>query len=105
MSARPFSPVWVTLPGRPPRRVDSAFEALECLMGGWPITTHSTYRRAVQACRDAIDGFVPATKAREAFLAAARTIGATTSTKPAKHHDIAAAARASKGAFDGIVQL
>lgn len=105
MSARPFSPVWVTLPGRPSRRVDSAFEALECLMGGWPITANPSYRRAVQACRDAIDGFVPATKARDAFLAAARHIGATTSATPNKRNDIVAASRASKGAFDGVIQL
>lgn len=76
MSARPFSPVWLTLPGSSCRRVDSAFEAFECLTTAWPVATGKPYEQAVQACRDALDGFISAAAARKAFVAAARAIGA-----------------------------
>jgi hypothetical protein len=76
MSARPFPPVWVALPSASMRRIDNAFEALECLTTSWPIMTSPSYRRAVQACRDALDGFVSAKAARKAFVAAARDVRA-----------------------------
>lgn len=71
MSARPFAPIWITLPDCTPRRVDSVFEALECLTAAWPARNSLAYRRAVRICRDALDGFLPVEIARRAFLAAA----------------------------------
>ena len=82
MSARPFPPVWVALPSASMRRIDNAFEALECLTTSWPIMTTPSYRRAVQACRDALDGFVSAKAARKAFVAAARDVDALTKGGP-----------------------
>lgn len=82
MSARPFSPVWLTLPGISTRRIDSAFEALECLTADWPDINGRCHRRAVQACRDALDGFVSPDVARRAFLEAARTVAATVDRAP-----------------------
>ncbi len=82
MSARPFPPVWVALPSASMRRIDNAFEALECLTTSWPIMTSPSYRRAVQACRDALDGFVSAKAARKAFVAAARDVNALTKGGP-----------------------
>lgn len=82
MSARPFPPVWVALPSASMRRIDNAFEALECLTTSWPIMTTPSYRRAVQACRDALDGFVSAKSARKAFVAAARDVDALTKGGP-----------------------
>lgn len=72
MNSRAFEPVRVILPdsGRA-RTAASAFEALECLLDGWPIVTSSAYRRAVRLCRDALDGVVRPPAARKAFLAAA----------------------------------
>lgn len=78
MSARPFAPIWMTLPDRMPRRIDSAFEALECLIAGWPVPQSLAHRRAVRICRDALDGFASPEAARRAFLAAAEGLeGAT----------------------------
>lgn len=75
MSARQFTPVSVRLPHRKSeRRIASAFEALECLLGDWPITTGAAYRRAVRCCRDALDGVVSPKMARSAFVAAAAEI-------------------------------
>lgn len=70
MSARPFAPVLLKLPGREPRRIASAFEAYECLTTVWPITANGSYRRAVRMCRDALDGFASPAKARRALLVA-----------------------------------
>lgn len=75
MSHRAFEPVHIILPDTGgDRRVASAFEALECLLDGWPILTSSAYRRAVRLCRDAIDGIARPAAARKAFLAAAAEI-------------------------------
>ena len=82
MSARPFSPVWLTLPGISTRRIDSAFEALECLTTDWPDINGRCHRRAVQACRDALDGFVSPDAARQAFLEAARTVATIVDRAP-----------------------
>lgn len=71
MSARPFAPIWITLPDHTPQRVDSAFEALECLTSAWPAQDDPACRRAVRICRDALDGFSSPEAARRAFLAAA----------------------------------
>ena len=80
MSARPFSPVWLTLPGAARRRVDSAFEAYECLTTTWPLMAGKEYSHALQACRDALDGFVSPASARKAFISAASVIGADVQT-------------------------
>lgn len=75
MSARPFATVLVCLPGQEPRQVANTFEALECLTGAWPISTGRPYRLALQACRDALDGYCTAARARTRFVAAARDVG------------------------------
>jgi hypothetical protein len=59
------------MPGREPRRIDSAFEALECLTTDWPDTSFRSHGRAVRACNDALDGLMPAHKARLMVLEAA----------------------------------
>lgn len=82
MSARPFQPLLLTLPGRDPRRIDNAFDALECLMTAWPNTAFRSHRRAVRACRDALDGFVTAERARQMLLEAAIDVDAPATSKP-----------------------
>jgi hypothetical protein len=82
MSARPFKPLWVTLPGCEPRRIDSAFDALECLITAWPSASFRSHRRAVRACRDALDGFVPPEKARRMLLEAALDVDLPITSKP-----------------------
>ncbi|WP_011580191.1 MULTISPECIES: DUF982 domain-containing protein [Chelativorans] len=54
------------------RKVSTVFEALECLLGPWPITTCREYRSAVRACRDCLDGLRSPVAAYRAFKAASR---------------------------------
>ena len=53
------------------RVIRSAWEGLECL-GDWPAGQGRQYRAAMRACRDALDGWTTAQKARKAFVDAAR---------------------------------
>lgn len=54
--------------------VSSAYEALECLLGPWPITTIPEFRAAVRACRDCLDGLRAPKTAFNAFRNACLTI-------------------------------
>jgi hypothetical protein len=69
------SPVLITLGAMGLRLVSSTWEALECLKGQWPKQDSLEYRRAVRICRDAMEGWMTAAKARQAFVAAARRAG------------------------------
>jgi len=71
MSARVFKPLWLTMPGRESRRIDSVFDALECLTTEWPNTSFRSHGRAERACRDALDGLTSERKARQMVLEAA----------------------------------
>jgi len=74
MSNKAFpTSVQVTLEGNT-RRVSTAFEALECLLGSWPITASREYRSAVRACRDCLDGLSSPVAAYRAFKAACREL-------------------------------
>lgn len=76
MAARPFpSPVRVQIDPTSEYVVASAWEAIECLQKFWPSEHGGAYRRAYQACLDAVDGWLPAHQARKAFVAAAREAG------------------------------
>lgn len=58
------------------RMVASAWEALEVLQGQWPAWARGrSYRSALRACRDALDGWRSAETARSRFEAAARRAG------------------------------
>lgn len=58
------------------RKVDSSFEALECLDQQWPEWARGrSWRAAGRACRDALDGWRSACDAQKAFLKAARRAG------------------------------
>lgn len=72
MSDRPFpTPVEISLDSQP-RRIASAWEGMEFLSEHPPLQPGPKYRAAMRICRDAIDGWQPAAKARRAFVAAAR---------------------------------
>ncbi|WP_445082903.1 DUF982 domain-containing protein [Chelativorans sp. YIM 93263] len=72
MNDKPFPrSVRVTLPGST-WTVSSAYQALECLLGPWPITTIPEYRSAVRACRDCLDGLRTPKTAFNAFKKACR---------------------------------
>lgn len=64
------SPVRLRFGSNGERVVRSAWEGLECL-AEWPASGQG-YRAAKRACRDALDGWVPAVKARRALVNAAR---------------------------------
>lgn len=68
-------PVLVRLELSSTRAVATAWEALECLSGPWPIITGHCARIAAQSCRDALDGLRAPEAARQAFAAAAREAG------------------------------
>lgn len=68
-------PVMITIGAAGQRAVTSVWEAIECLRSYWPSTKGPSYRRALQACLDALDGWKPAHKARHAFIRAAREAG------------------------------
>lgn len=58
------------------RNVTSSFEALECLDQQWPEWARErSWRAALRACRDALDGWRSARDAHKAFLKAARRAG------------------------------
>lgn len=74
-------PVMITLGETGQRAVSSVWEAIECLRSLWPVKNGPDYRRALQACMDALDGWKPAHKARHAFIRAAREAGVFLDTR------------------------
>lgn len=68
-------PITIVLEPSRARSVATAFEALECLSGSWPIITSHAYRVAVQCCRNSLDGLKSAQAAQHAFAEAAREAG------------------------------
>ena len=74
-------PVMITLGAAGQRAVSSVWEAIECLRSYWPAKKGPSYRRALQACLDALDGWKPAHKARHAFISAAREAGVFLDTR------------------------
>jgi len=75
-------PITVVLEPSRARSVATAFEALECLSGSWPISTSHAYRVAVQCCRDSLDGLRSAQAAQHAFAEAAREAGVLAAAAP-----------------------
>lgn len=73
-------PVMITIGVAGQRAVSSVWEAVECLRS-WPSKKGPYYRRALQACMDALDGAKPTEKARLAFVSAAREAGVFLDTK------------------------
>jgi ribosomal 50S subunit-associated protein YjgA (DUF615 family) len=69
------SPVLISLGAMGLRLVSSAWEALECLKNQWPQQDGVEYRRATRMCRDALEGWMPPAKARQAFVIAAQRAG------------------------------
>jgi len=69
------TPVALRLDGKI-RKVSTAFEALECLLGPWPATACREYRSALRACRDCLDGLRSPVAAFRAFKAACRVVEA-----------------------------
>jgi hypothetical protein len=74
-------PVMITLGETGQRAISSVWEAIECLRSYWPTKKGPCYRRALQACMDALDGWQPAHKARHAFISAAREAGVFLDTR------------------------
>ncbi|MHC1547168.1 DUF982 domain-containing protein [Phyllobacterium sp. K27] len=74
-------PVTITLGETGQRAVSSVWEAVECLRSLWPVKSGPGYRRALQVCMDALDGWKPAHKARQAFISAAREAGVFLDTR------------------------
>jgi len=69
-------PVTLRLPGNGPRKVATAFEALECLERDWPDWARGRrWRNAVATCKDAIDGWRSNMEARRSFVKAAMRAG------------------------------
>jgi hypothetical protein len=76
MSDKTFSsPVRISIGTMGLRFVASAWEALECLKNQWPQPEGLEYKRAVRICRDALEGWMTAAKARQAFVKAAQRAG------------------------------
>lgn len=70
------TPIRLRLRATGDRMVASAWEAIEVLQSHWPDWARGrTYRSALRACRDALDGWKTPHKARQAFVAAARRAG------------------------------
>ncbi|MGO4562673.1 DUF982 domain-containing protein [Mesorhizobium sp. 2RAF21] len=68
------------------RNVTSSFEALECLDQQWPDWARGrSWRAALRACRDALDGWRSARDARKAFLKAAKRAGLVPSGRQPAH--------------------
>eukprot|EP01132_Coremiostelium_polycephalum_P011196 gene11196-13720_t len=83
MSEKRFSvPVAVRLGIAGQRMIYSTWEAVECLKIHWPRNHGPKYRKALQSCMDALDGWKPAYKARRAFVDAAREAGIFLEVKP-----------------------
>jgi hypothetical protein len=67
----PYVTVLTDKPGTT-RNICSVEEAAEWLVMYWPIETGEKLREARQACCDALEGRITCTKARNAFIEAAR---------------------------------
>jgi hypothetical protein len=66
MADRPFrNPVLAKLDETSHYTVRSAWEALEYLIRHFPGARDNSYKVAVHLCRDAVDGWIPAERARE----------------------------------------
>ncbi|MBZ9653442.1 DUF982 domain-containing protein [Phyllobacterium lublinensis] len=78
------TPVMVSLGAMGLRFVASAWEALECLRNQWPQQEGVEYKRAVRICKDALEGWMTAAKARQAFVRAARRAGVLVDNPSAK---------------------
>lgn len=73
MSDRPFAiPVEISLDPAHRRIVASAWEGIEFLSQHRPARPGPKYQAALRICRDAVEGWQPAAKARRALVAAAR---------------------------------
>lgn len=73
MSDIAFSePVILQLPGVGQRKVATSFEAIECLGREWPDWARGrSWRKALNACNDALDGWRDTKAARRRFVKAA----------------------------------
>jgi len=73
MKDMPFnSPVIVSLQSGTDRDVRSVKEALDVLMGEWPLEKGGpAHAEAIRTCRKSLDGQYPVEKARDAFSSAA----------------------------------
>jgi hypothetical protein len=76
MGHRPFkAPVRLRLDKMGDYVATSAWDALEYLQKHWSRTRDANYHKALRACRDAVDGWVTADRAREAVVRAAQSAG------------------------------
>ena len=86
MSDIAFStPVILGLPGIGARKVATSFEAIECLHKEWPVWARGpSWRAALMACQDALEGWRDAKVARRRFVLAARKAGLMDRHQPIK---------------------
>jgi hypothetical protein len=71
-----LEPVILRLPSMGARKVATSFEAIECLENEWPQWARGrSWRSALSACRDALDGWCGAKAARRSFVKAADRAG------------------------------
>lgn len=76
MADRPFrNPLLAKLDDTSHYTVRSAWEALEYLQRYWPGPQDNSYKILVHLCRDAVDGWIPAERAREGLKHALDTAG------------------------------
>lgn len=69
-------PVILRLPGIGERKIATSFEAIQCLENEWPDWARGrSWRSAHIACRDVLDGWRDARKARQRLVKAARRAG------------------------------
>lgn len=76
MAARPFrSPVLARIDDTSHYSAQSAWEALEYLNRYWIGPPNRLHAIAVKLCRDAVDGWIPPSRARHAFSQAVQSAG------------------------------
>jgi hypothetical protein len=86
MADRPFrNPLLAKLGETSHYTVRSAWEALEYLIRYWPGPRDNSYKIAVHLCRDAVDGWIPAERAREGLKHALDAAGLSIA-KPRRTH-------------------
>ena len=84
MAARPFrNPLLAKIDDTSHYAARSAWEALEFLQCYWRGPHDRSYKVAVHLCRDAIDGWVPAERARAGFKQASQSAGLLVSKRGA----------------------